>query len=204
MLILKSEKRIKWHSKYTIDEALLDKRQKFYIFKKEFFKFIITFFTILFIIWFFINTIILNAVVPTGSMKNTINPNDRIIANRLAYLFSEPKRFDIIIFPYPDDEDIIYVKRIIGLPGETVEIIDGEVYINGSETPLYDYFVTVEKPTGNFGPYVVPDDCYFVLGDNRNDSKDSRYWENKFVSKDKILGKVIFKYYPNFVPFITY
>lgn len=144
--------------------------------------------------------IIVNANVPTGSMKNTIMPKDRIIANRLAYKFDEPERFDIVVFKYPDDENILYVKRIIGLPGDKIEIIDGKVYINDSDEPINDDFIREAMAEGknNYGPYNVPEGCYFMLGDNRNDSRDSRFWINTFVEKDKILGKVIFRYYPNF------
>ena len=142
-----------------------------------------------------------NAVVPTGSMLNTIQENDRIIASRITYTFNDPERFDIIIFKYPDDESQYYVKRIIGMPGETVQIVNGVVYVtdeNDVTTQLRDDFVTVARPTGNFGPYVVPEDSYFVLGDNRNNSEDSRYWRTtNYVSKDKIVGKVMFRYYPS-------
>lgn len=142
-----------------------------------------------------------NAIVPTGSMINTIEENDRIIASRIAYINSEPERYDVVIFYYPDDETQRFVKRVIGLPGETVEIINGIVYVtktDGEKIQLDDSFVTNCKPSGDFGPYVVPADSYFMLGDNRNTSWDSRYWDNKFVHKDKILGQVKFRYYPNF------
>lgn len=139
--------------------------------------------------------IIVNASVPTGSMKDTIMPGDRLIANRLTYKFSEPERFDIVVFKYPDDEKKLYVKRIIGMPGETVNIVNGNVYINDSEEPLEDNFVR-EEMRGSWGPYEVPEGCYFMLGDNRNDSLDSRFWQNTFVKKEKILGKAIFKYFP--------
>ena len=142
-----------------------------------------------------------NAVVPTGSMLNTIQENDRIIASRITYTFNDPERFDIIIFKYPDDESQYYVKRIIGMPGETVQIVNGVVYVtdeNDVTTQVRDDFVTVARPMGNFGPYVVPEDSYFVLGDNRNKSEDSRYWRTtNYVSKDKIVGKVMFRYYPS-------
>ena len=101
-----------------------------------------------------------------------------------------------MIFKYPDDESQLFIKRVIGLPGETVEIIDGKVYIDGSETPLDDSFIP-ETMRGSFGPYEVPEDCYFMLGDNRNNSKDSRYWENTFVRFDQIVGKAIIRYYPS-------
>ncbi len=140
--------------------------------------------------------IIVNAQVPTGSMENTVMTNDRVFAFRLSYLFEEPKRGDIVVFPFPDDESENYLKRIIGLPGETVEIIDGKVYINNSEEPLKEDYLK-EAPTGSYGPYQVPEDSYFMLGDNRNISLDSRYWINPYVKRDKILGKVVLRYYPS-------
>lgn len=142
-----------------------------------------------------------NAVVPTGSMLNTIHEGDRIIASRLAYVKEDPQRYDVIIFNYPDDEKQIYVKRVIGLPGETVQVVNGVVYVtktDGETIQLDDSFVTNCTPEGNFGPFEVPADSYFMMGDNRNSSWDSRFWDNKFVNKEKILGKVKFKYYPSF------
>ena len=122
------------------------------------------------------NFLIINADVPTGSMENTILPGDRFIGNRLAYVFGEPERGDIVVFRYPDDESEIYVKRVIGLPGDTIDIEDGKIYINGSAEPLQE--------------------DYFMMGDNRNDSWDARYWSNTYVTKDKILGKALFTYWP--------
>lgn len=141
--------------------------------------------------------IIANASVPSGSMEDTIPTSARIIGLRLDYLFEDPKRGDIVIFKYPDDESTDYVKRIIGLPGETVEIKDGKVYINGSDTPLDEPYVK-GTPTGDFGPYHVPEDCYFMMGDNREDSWDSRYWDNTYVQRSKIVAKVYFMYFPKF------
>jgi len=154
-------------------------------------------FTLAVMIAFFItNFIIVNAKVQSASMENTIMTNNRVIAYRLAYLYGKPERFDVVVFPFPDDEKVLYVKRIIGLSGETVEIRGGNVFINGDQ--IQDSEFIKELPTGNFGPYVVPEGYYFMLGDNRNDSLDSRYWNNNFVDEDKILGKAIFKYYPQF------
>ncbi len=138
--------------------------------------------------------IIVNAQVPTGSMKNTIMPGDRLIASRLSYMTGDPKRFDIAVFKFPDDETQLFVKRVIGLPGETVQIADGKVYIDGAEQPLDDSFVN-GIPTGNYGPYHVPEGCYFMLGDNRESSKDSRFWTDQYVKKNKILGKAVFRYW---------
>ena len=141
------------------------------------------------------NFLLINAVIPSESMENTIMTGDRIFGNRLAYLFDDPERFDIVIFKYPDDESQRFIKRVIGLPGETVKIREGKVYINGSDTPLDDSF-TPETPVGNFGPYTVPEGCYFMLGDNRNNSRDSRMWDNPYVKKEKILGKAVLRYFP--------
>ncbi len=141
--------------------------------------------------------IIINAKVPTGSMENTILPGDNILGLRVAYLLDEPERGDIIFFYFPDDETQKYVKRIIGLPGETVYINEGKIYINDSEIPLEESYLKEEWIAGT-GPYEfqVPEDSYLVLGDNRNGSADARYWKTPYVSEDKIIGKAIFTYYP--------
>lgn len=138
--------------------------------------------------------LIVNARIPTGSMIPTIMEGDRIIGNRIAYMSSEPKRGDIIVFYYPDNETEKYVKRIIGLPGETVYISDGLIYIDGQPLDESDYLTVTTS--GVSGPFVVPEDSYFVMGDNRNSSWDSRFWKNTFVHKDKIIAKAEFCYYP--------
>ena len=141
--------------------------------------------------------VIINAYIPSGSMENTIMPKDRIIGNRLSYLFSEPERGDIIIFKYPDDETQLFVKRIIGLPGETVAIEDAKVYIGDEEILLEEPYLKDEWIIDN-GSYAfeIPEGSYLVLGDNRNNSKDSRFWNNTYVEEEKILGKAVFRYWP--------
>lgn len=141
------------------------------------------------------SAVFVNAVVPTESMKGTIEPGDRFFANRLAYINKDPKRFDVIVFKFPDDEKTTFVKRIIGLPGESLNIIDGKVYIDDAAEPLDDSFA-LEKMNGSYGPYQIPEGCYFVLGDNRNHSNDSRFWEHPFVSRSQILGKAGLRYWP--------
>lgn len=156
------------------------------------------------------NVVLINAKIPSESMEKTIMTGDRIFGFRLAYgininLFGhkiskktkDPERFDIVIFKYPDDESQLFIKRVIGLPGEKVQITDGKVYINDSEIPLDDSFLP-ETPRGTFGPYEVPENSYFVLGDNRNHSKDSCYWKTtSFVTFDELVGKAIIRYYPS-------
>lgn len=160
--------------------------------------------------------IIINAVIPTGSMENTIMTRDRLIGARFSYWFSEPRRGDIVIFHYPVNEKKIYIKRIIGLPGETVRIRDGHIYIDDKEEPLQEDYLKEEWMVMNDGfEFHVPEDSYFMLGDNRNWSEDGRYWADNalqegvadslseaeqysFVRKDRIIGKAIFTYFRKF------
>lgn len=138
--------------------------------------------------------LIVNAEIPSGSMIPVIMKGERIFGNRLAYINSEPKRGDIIVFYFPDNETKKYVKRVIGLPGETVYISDGLVYIDGE--PLDESGYLTVTTAGISGPFTVPEDCYFVMGDNRNSSEDSRVWNNPFVHRDKIIAKAAFSYFP--------
>ena len=151
--------------------------------------------------------VIINAEVPSGSMEQTIHEHSRMIGFRLSYTFSTPKRGDIIIFKYPENEKENFVKRVIGLPEESIEIKKGKVYIykKGEEVPtmLEEDYVYFSKGLinldGDFERTYIPKGCYFVMGDNRNNSRDSRFWEKThFVSEDEILGKAVFSYYPEF------
>ena len=137
-------------------------------------------------------------VVNGSSMDTTLANGQNLVMDKLSYRFHDPERYDIIIFPGPEEfgQHPYYIKRIIGMPGETVQIKDGKVYINDSETPLDDSFVS-ETPLGSFGPYEVPENCYFMMGDNRNNSKDSRYWQNTYVQFDQIVGKAEIRYFPS-------
>ena len=195
-----------------------------------------------------------NAIVPTGSMKNTIHEGDRIIASRIAYLRDDPERYDIILFYFPDDESQIFVKRVIGLPGETVTVANGQTFVTDKNGDMYktdQSFITNGEPIGDYGPYYIPEagekittdgiycyaengavvgyaqfidrycvkddagnpaadengcytveeNLYFCMGDNRNESHDSRFWDNRYVRESKILGEASFKYYPEFKKF---
>ncbi len=139
------------------------------------------------------HTLIANAQVPTGSMETTIMTGSRIIINRLAYISSQPQRGDIIAFYFPDDGKTVYLKRVIGLPGERIEGIDGRIYINGQ--PLTEDYIR-EEISEDFGPYIIPEGSFFMMGDNRNNSLDSRYWEDKYVEKDEIVGRAEIEYFP--------
>jgi signal peptidase I len=164
---------------------------------------ILSFLPVIIFSWLLTTFVIANAVVPTGSMESTIMTGSRLIGNRLAYKGSDPHRKDIVIFKAPDNESIFYVKRIIGLPGDTVEIIQtdsesktGNVYINGH--PIYEDYLNEPMIVEEYMKFEVPKDSYFCMGDNRNKSFDARYWENTFVKKDKITAKVLFQYWKGF------
>lgn len=162
---------------------------------KELFSFLTSFIVAVVIAMLMQRFIIINANIPSGSMENTIMTGDRVIGNRLAYLFGSPERGDIVIFKYPDDEKQLFVKRIIGMPGETVVIEDAKVYIDGvllEETYIKEKWII---DAGQY-TYVVPEDSYFVMGDNRNNSKDSRYWKNTYVQDEQLLGEAVFCYWP--------
>lgn len=144
--------------------------------------------------------IIANSEVPTSSMETTIMAGDRVIGSRLSYKFGDPQRDDIAIFIYPDDEakgiKTYYVKRIIGMPGDTIDIVDGKIYLNGSDTPLDEPYLHEPMEPEEPQHYEVPDGCYFMLGDNRNYSNDARRWTHKYVKRDKLVAKVLFQYFP--------
>ena len=135
--------------------------------------------------------VIVNAETPTSSMENTIM--------RISYLFEEPQRQDIIVFKFPDDESHVFVKRIIGIPGDIVEIKNDTVYVNGEQ--LEEPYLKEPMSLGQNMVFEVPADSYFVMGDNRNISNDARYWNNTYVKKEQIIGKAMVKYYSGKVTF---
>lgn len=131
-----------------------------------------------------------------SSMQSTLSDGDNLIVEKLSYRFGNPQRFDIIVFPYHEDPSKHYIKRIIGLPGETVQIIDGYIYING-ELLEENYGNEVIKNAGVAGePVLLGEDEYFVLGDNRNSSEDSRYSAVGNIERDKIVGRAWLRFWP--------
>lgn len=152
-----------------------------------------TIFLALVVALFLKENVVASGYVPTGSMEETVMTGSRVIINRLAYCTNEPQRGDIVSFYYPDDGETLYLKRVMGLPGETIEGIDGYVYIDGVKLES-DYTSVILD--NDFGPFTVPENCYFMMGDNRNNSWDSRYWQNHFVEQSEIIGKAEFEYYP--------
>lgn len=127
--------------------------------------------------------------VSGSSMETTLSDGDQLLVDKLSYRFQNPKRFDIIVFPYQYEENTYYIKRIIGLPGETVQVVDGYVYINGSrlESDIYGNEL-MDDPMAASQPITLGEDEYFVLGDNRNHSQDSRDPSVGEVKKDTIIS----------------
>ena len=145
--------------------------------------------------------IIINATVPSGSMEKTIMTGDRVLGTRFAYWFSAPKRGDIVVFRYPVDEakgkKTKFIKRIIGLPGETVTISDGVVYIDGE--PLEENYINGTWVTGNDGyKFSIPEDHYLPEIAVREGvaSSEAEAESFSYVHRKKILGKAYFRYWP--------
>lgn len=150
--------------------------------------------------------------IPTGSMRMTLIEGDRILVNKFIYgaeipftgirlpVFRHPQRGDVIVFRYPEDPKKDFIKRLVALPGETIEIRGGSIYINGvlsKEQSLHNhyYYNRQEGAFGQEGQVVkVPDGSYYVLGDNSSSSRDSRYWG--FVPEKNVLGKAMVVYWP--------
>ena len=134
--------------------------------------------------------------IASGSMQPTLNINDRLLVDKLAYNSRQPQRGNIIVFNPPEtlllqNLNSPFIQRVVGLPGEKVEVKNGKVYIN--DQPLAEKYIA-EPPEYTFGPVTVPDDSYFVLGDNRNNSYDSHYWG--FVPRSLIIGKATSRFLP--------
>ena len=132
------------------------------------------------------------------SMNNTLYNGDNLILNKISYRFHEPERYDIVVFPFRDGSKKNYIKRVIGLPGETIRLSsDGKIYINGEELTDDVYGLEVFEKAGNAAsPITLGDDEYFVMGDNRNNSEDSRFDVVGKVKRSEIIGKVWIRIFP--------
>jgi signal peptidase I len=158
------------------------------------------------IIALFATTFVVQAFkIPTGSMETNLLIGDHLLVNKYVYGINSgfigkllphkaPKRGDVIVFKYPNNPEVAYVKRLIGMPGDRVEMIGRTVYINGQALKEdYTRYIDQGSVYAHFGPYQVPDAQYFAMGDNRDNSQDSRYWG--FVPRDYLLGKALVIYW---------
>ena len=134
--------------------------------------------------------------IPSGSMEPTLQINDRLIIDKLSYKFKSPQRGDIVVFSPTDtlkkqNFKDAFIKRVIGLPGDKVQVKGARVYVN--DKPLREQYIE-DAPNYDYGPVTVTDNQYLVLGDNRNNSYDSHYWG--FVPHDNIIGRAVVRFWP--------
>lgn len=134
--------------------------------------------------------------IPSSSMEPTLEINDRLIIEKLSYHFRAPERGDVVVFNPTEtlkEQNFheAFIKRVIGLPGDTIEVKNGRVYVNNE--PLLEKYIA-EKPLYDYGPVTVPKGQYLVLGDNRNNSYDSHYWG--FVPQENLIGRAVVRFWP--------
>lgn len=171
---------------------LNEERGKMYLkkFKRELLRMFALYVILMAEFVFIFRTVFMLTLVPTGSMDSTIEEGNMVFATRYDISEEEIERYDILIFIPPDNSDnldVTYIKRVIGLPGETIEVKDGKVYADGVE--LDNSFVKTPMNRKGDGTYIVPEGCYFFMGDNRNQSRDSRFWTEKYVPSNNIVAK---------------
>lgn len=130
------------------------------------------------------------------SMSPTLKDKENLILDKISYRFRDPERYEIVVFPPKYKENTYYIKRVIGLPGETVQIRNGEVYIDGMRLEGDETYGKIKDPGLAAEPFLLGEEEYFVLGDNRNDSIDSREPEVGAVRREDILGRAFFRLWP--------
>lgn len=159
---------------------------------------LILYISLLVLISFFIVRFVGQRTVVSGeSMESTLNNGDNLIIDKISYRISDPKRFEIVVFPNPMDKSVYFIKRIIGLPGETVKIdSDGKIYINGSV--LHENYgkEVINNPGRAAETITLGKDEYFVMGDNRNNSLDSRFEEVGNIHRSDFIGRAWIRIYP--------
>ena len=165
-------------------------------FLKELLGWILYIAVIIGVTWLIITFVGQRTRVSGHSMEATLHDGDNLIVDKLSYRFRDPKRFEIIVFPYRHKENTYYIKRIIGLPGETVQVKDGYVYIDGEKLDE-NYGLEVMEDAGIAAePIELGEDEYFVLGDNRNHSSDSRDPSVGILHRDELIGRAWVRIWP--------
>lgn len=187
----------KEYEEYPYEKELREKRKKSF---NGIIQFGICLFAAVLISFFIVHYVAQRTTVDGMSMYNTLNDGDNLIIEKLSYRFGDVERFDIVVFPYYDGAasmDVYYIKRIIGLPGETIQITDGKIYINGDVLEEdYGYYID-DIPMKGYDAeeeIYIGENEYFVLGDNRNNSTDSR--KIGCITRDHIEGRACFRIFP--------
>lgn len=143
---------------------------------------------------FFIRYFIVELYLVEGpSMRPTLLNHERLVVNKFIYRFKEPQRGDVLVFRYPKDQSRDFIKRVIAVPGDTIEIREGRVFLNGE---LQNETYILEKTRGSYPLSTVPEEHIFVMGDNRNNSEDSRFSDVGFVPYDLVKGKAVLIFWP--------
>ena len=176
-----------------------DERKKRMKILREIFGWIIYILIVIFVTYLIVTYVGQRTKVSGPSMEATLHDGDNLIVDKISYRFREPERFEIIVFPYQYAEDTYYIKRIIGMPGETIQIKDGYVYINDEllEEDIYGKEIIDETKKGIADePIVLGDDEYFVMGDNRNNSSDSRDTSVGVLKRTQLVGRAWLRVYP--------
>lgn len=135
-------------------------------------------------------------VVSGDSMYPSLSDGDSLIVDKISYRFIDPDRYDVVVFPFQYQEGTFYIKRVIGLPGETVQIMDGSVYINGKALNDPYGYESIRNPGLASNPITLKEDEYFVLGDNRNNSADSREPSVGTILREDMIGRAVFRIWP--------
>ena len=146
--------------------------------------------------WFVVTFVGQRTEVSGSSMETTLSDKNQLIVDKMTYRFRDPKRYDIVVFPYQYQDNTYYIKRIIGLPGETVQILSGMVYIDGMRLDEHYGNEIMENPGIAEEPLTLGEDEYFVLGDNRNNSSDSRASDVGLIHRKDLIGRAWIRVWP--------
>ncbi len=194
----KSNKNSEQNVKNPDNKASNNGEQEEFNIVKELIGMLIYIVVVIIVVWFIVHFVGQRTEVSGESMYDTLEDGDNLWIDKLSYRFKDPKRFDIVVFPY-QDSDVYYIKRVIGLPGEKVRIGDeGTIFINDEALEEdYGYETIMPDRIGRAADTItLGEDEYFVMGDNRNNSKDSRFESVGNISKDELIGKAVLRMWP--------
>ncbi|MBQ5484680.1 MAG: signal peptidase I [Lachnospiraceae bacterium] len=165
--------------------------------KKDLIRFTVYLVIVMVVAYSLVHFVVSRSVVSGHSMEKTLSDGDNLVVDKITYRFSDPSRYDVVIFPYLYKKNTYYIKRIIGLPGETVQITEeGKIMINGKQLKEDFGLAPIRDPGVAETEVCLGKDEYFVLGDNRNSSEDSRFFDVGNIRRSQIIGRALFRFYP--------